>query len=153
MPSPLVAVIRWCKLSRRCTVRKYPRRWHFASAARAAAILLQQAPSITTGRNKWPTTWKGSCSRSAIVGYCAHAGSARIPTTGPVTRYWRIILKRGSIDGVDVAGRTIAMVSHIPGNVLQGNFRVALYVDESASQSQQEAILNVYSGKLGGPIA
>jgi len=45
------------------------------------------------------------------------------------------------------------MVSHIPGNVLQGNFRVALYVDEGASQSQQEAILNVYSGKLGGPIA
>ena len=61
--------------------------------------------------------------------------------------------EKGSIDGVDVAGRTIAMVSHIPGNVLQGNFRVALYVDEGASQSQQEAILNVYSGKLGGPIA
>jgi len=33
---------------------------------------------------------------------------------------------KGTIDGVDVAGRTIAMVSHIPGNVLQGNFRVAL---------------------------
>jgi hypothetical protein len=60
---------------------------------------------------------------------------------------------KGTIDGVDVTGRTIAMVSHIPGNVLQGNFRVALYVDEGASQSQQEAILNVYSGKLGGPIA
>ena len=60
---------------------------------------------------------------------------------------------KGTIDGVDVAGRTIAMVSHIPGNVLQGNFRVAMYVDEGASQSQQEAILNVYSGKLGGPIA
>jgi hypothetical protein len=38
---------------------------------------------------------------------------------------------KGTIDGVDVAGRTIAMVSHIPGNVLQGNFRVALYVDEA----------------------
>ena len=60
---------------------------------------------------------------------------------------------KGIIDGVDVAGRTVAMVAHIPGNVLQGNFRVALYVDEGASQSQQEAILNVYSGKLGGPIA
>jgi hypothetical protein len=33
----------------------------------------------------------------------------------------------GTIDGVRVAGRTIAMVSHIPGNVLNGNFRVALY--------------------------
>ena len=59
----------------------------------------------------------------------------------------------GTINGVDVTGRTIAMVAHIPGNVLKGNFRVALYVDEGASDKQQEAILNVYSGKLGGPVA
>ena len=60
---------------------------------------------------------------------------------------------KGMIDGLDVAGRTIAMVSHIPGNVLHGNFRVALYLDEGASEAQQQALLNVYSGKLGGPIA
>lgn len=59
----------------------------------------------------------------------------------------------GKIEGVDVTGRTIAMVAHIPGNVLKGNFRVALYVDEGASEAQQQAILNVYSGKLGGPVA
>jgi len=59
----------------------------------------------------------------------------------------------GSIDGVDVTGRTIAIVSHIPGNVLNGNFRVALYLDEGTSDPQQEALLNVYGGKLGGPVA
>ena len=59
----------------------------------------------------------------------------------------------GTIDGIDVKGRTIAMVSHSPGNVLAGNFRVALHLDEGASDAQQEALLNVYSGKLGGPIA
>jgi hypothetical protein len=59
----------------------------------------------------------------------------------------------GTIDGVDVTGRTIAMVAHIPGNVLQGNFRIALYLDEGTSNAQQEALLNVYSGKLGGPVA
>ena len=59
----------------------------------------------------------------------------------------------GTIEGIDVTGRTIAMVAHIPGNVLQGNFRVALYIDEGASERQHEAILNVYSGKLGGPVA
>jgi hypothetical protein len=37
--------------------------------------------------------------------------------------------------------------------VLDGNFRVAVYLDEGASDAQQEAILNVYTGKLGGPIA
>jgi hypothetical protein len=59
----------------------------------------------------------------------------------------------GTIDGVDVTGRTIAIVSHIPGNVLNGNFRVALYLDEGTSDPQQEALLNVYGGKLGGPVA
>jgi hypothetical protein len=44
-------------------------------------------------------------------------------------------------------------VSHIPGNILAGNIRAAVYVDQGASDAQQEALLNVYSGKLGGPIA
>ena len=60
---------------------------------------------------------------------------------------------KGTIDGIDVAGRTIALVSHIPGNVLNGNFRIAVYLDEGTSDAQQEAILNVYTGKLGGPVA
>jgi hypothetical protein len=60
---------------------------------------------------------------------------------------------KGTIEGIDVAGRTLAIVSHIPGNVLNGNFRVALYLDQNTNDAQQEAILNVFSGKLGGPIA
>lgn len=60
---------------------------------------------------------------------------------------------KGSIDGVDVSGRTIAMVAHIPGNVLKGNFRAAIYVDDGASEAQQGAILDVYAGKQGGPVA
>jgi hypothetical protein len=60
---------------------------------------------------------------------------------------------KGRIDGVDVSGRTIAMVAHIPGNVLNGNFRAAMYVDDGASDAQQGAILDVYSGKHGGPLA
>jgi hypothetical protein len=59
----------------------------------------------------------------------------------------------GSIDGVDVTGSTVALVSHIPGNVLQGNFRVALYLDQGTTDVQQKALLDVYTGKLGGPIA
>jgi hypothetical protein len=60
---------------------------------------------------------------------------------------------KGEIGGIDVSGRTIAMVSHIPGNVLKGNFRAAIYVDDGASEAQQGAILDVYSGKQGGPVA
>ena len=37
---------------------------------------------------------------------------------------------KGTIDGVDVAGRTIAMIAHVPGNILQGNWKAAVYLDE-----------------------
>ncbi|HEX6945158.1 MAG TPA: DUF1326 domain-containing protein [Casimicrobiaceae bacterium] len=60
---------------------------------------------------------------------------------------------RGTIDGVDVAGRTIALIGHIPGNVLAGNWRVAVHLDDQASPAQEKAILDVYTGKLGGPVA
>src|SRR5262249_50811384 len=60
---------------------------------------------------------------------------------------------KGSINGVDVTGRTIAATFAIPGNVLKGNFRAAVYIDDGASDAQQKAILEVYTGKLGGPVA
>ena len=59
---------------------------------------------------------------------------------------------KGKIDGVDVSGRTIALIAHVPGNILQGNWRAAVYVDDKASAQQKDAILNVYTGKLGGPV-
>jgi hypothetical protein len=60
---------------------------------------------------------------------------------------------KGTINGVDVAGHTIAMIAHIPGNILQGNWRAAVYLDDKVSAQQEEAILGVYTGKLGGPVA
>lgn len=60
---------------------------------------------------------------------------------------------RGTIDGVDVSGHTLAILNHIPGNILKGNWRVAIVVDDKTTPQQQEALLNVFTGKLGGPVA
>jgi hypothetical protein len=60
---------------------------------------------------------------------------------------------KGSVNGIDMTGRTVAAVFHIPGNVLKGDFRAALYIDDGASDEQHEALLAVYGGKLGGPVA
>lgn len=60
---------------------------------------------------------------------------------------------KGAINGVDVAGTTVAVVAHVPGNILQGNWRAAVYVNDKANAKQEEALLNVYTGKLGGPVA
>jgi hypothetical protein len=54
---------------------------------------------------------------------------------------------------VDVSGLTFALLAHIPGNILQGNWRAIAFVDEKATQEQEEAILGVYTGKKGGPVA
>ena len=60
---------------------------------------------------------------------------------------------RGDIEGVDVSGLTMAMVAHIPGNVLKGNFRTMTFVDDRANPEQETALLKAFSGKLGGPLS
>jgi hypothetical protein len=62
-------------------------------------------------------------------------------------------IDKGTIDGVDVSGRTFVILDYVPGNVLEGNWRAVFYVDDGATPKQQEALLNVFTGKLGGPVA
>lgn len=64
---------------------------------------------------------------------------------------WQI--NQGTINGLDVSGLTLANLLHVPGNFLKGNVRAAIYVDDAASPQQQEALVNVWTGKLGGPLA
>ncbi len=63
---------------------------------------------------------------------------------------WHI--NSGNIEGVDVTGRTFAMLVHIPGNILAGNWEARLYLDQDITDEQEEGILNLWGGKLGGPI-
>ena len=65
---------------------------------------------------------------------------------------WHI--DKGEIEGVDVAGQTLAMSVHIPGNVLTpASWKAAVFVSDSASDEQHAAILKVFTGQLGGAIA
>ena len=62
-------------------------------------------------------------------------------------------IESGEFDGLDVSGLTVASAVHIPGNVLAGNFRQCLYIDDRASEAQHEALVDVFTGKKGGPLA
>lgn len=64
---------------------------------------------------------------------------------------WHI--DKGSVNGTDVSGRTFGFVAHIPGNVLNGNWQVVVFLDDQATDEQQQALLDVWTGKLGGPVA
>src|ERR1043165_1285561 len=56
----------------------------------------------------------------------------------------------GSIENIDVSGLTIGLFAHIPGNIMQGNWKIAVFIDEKATPLQEEAILKAWTGKLGG---
>ncbi len=64
---------------------------------------------------------------------------------------WHI--DQGQIDGVNVSGRTIALLGFVPGNILQGNWKAAVFVDDKASDGQMQALGDVWTGKKGGPVA
>src|SRR3954453_13551550 len=59
---------------------------------------------------------------------------------------------KGTIDGGDVTGSTGALLAPVPGNILQGNWRAAVYLSDTMSPAQEAAILSVYTGKQGGPV-
>lgn len=59
----------------------------------------------------------------------------------------------GTINGVDVSGLTFALLADIPGNVLHGNWRVVAYIPDFATPEQTQALVDVWTGKLGGPVA
>jgi hypothetical protein len=60
---------------------------------------------------------------------------------------------KGTVEGVDVSGLTLALSVHIPGNVFAGNWRAVVYVDDRSTEEQQDALLKVFTGQLGGAIA
>lgn len=65
---------------------------------------------------------------------------------------WRV--DRGTVEGVDVSGLTLGLSVHIPGNVLvRGSWRAAVFIDDRATPEQEQALLKVFTGQLGGAIA
>jgi hypothetical protein len=62
-------------------------------------------------------------------------------------------LDKGTIRGVDVSGLTLVSAVLIPGNILEGNWRQLVLIDDKASDEQADAMLDAFSGKLGGPLA
>jgi hypothetical protein len=59
----------------------------------------------------------------------------------------------GEINGVDVSGLNFALFLDTPPVMSEGNWRVGVYLDDDASDSQAEQLGALLSGQLGGPPA
>lgn len=64
---------------------------------------------------------------------------------------WHI--DQGEFEGTSLDDLNAALLVHSPGNMKDGNWKVALYVDERADETQREALMGIFSGQAGGHIA
>jgi hypothetical protein len=62
-------------------------------------------------------------------------------------------IDRGSYDGLALDGLNVVVVAHAPGPMASGNWSVAAYLDERASDQQTAALGAIFTGAEGGPMA
>jgi hypothetical protein len=61
-------------------------------------------------------------------------------------------VKSGEVEGTDVSGLTVAAVCDTPKVMSEGDWRVGVVIDATASDEQAEKLGGVFSGALGGPM-
>jgi hypothetical protein len=71
--------------------------------------------------------------------------------------YCRVVLafniKSGDVEGVDVGGVGAALIADTPKVMTDGGWKLGLWIDESATDEQAQALGRVFGGELGGPPA
>jgi hypothetical protein len=60
---------------------------------------------------------------------------------------------KGEIDGTDVADKTVIVLADTPPVMSEGNWKVGVIMDGSASAEQAEKLGGVFGGQMGGPMA
>jgi hypothetical protein len=62
-------------------------------------------------------------------------------------------VERGTVEDIDMAGRTVVLVLQTPKMMVEGNWRVGLVFDDDTTDEQMAALAKVFTGDLGGPFA
>lgn len=61
-------------------------------------------------------------------------------------------IREGEIDGSDVGGLKVVAIIDTPKVMTDGNWRVGVFIDESATDEQADKLERVFTGQLGGPM-
>src|SRR3954454_16140442 len=62
-------------------------------------------------------------------------------------------IREGDVDGTDIGGTKGALIADTPKGMTGGNGRLGVLIAEAASDEQADKLVQVFSGKLGGPMA
>src|SRR6266536_6534641 len=74
------------------------------------------------------------------------------PTEGACELPIAFHINSGSYGKVTLDGLNVAMIARSPGPMAEGNWSVALYLDERANEQQRQALEAVFTGSAGGPM-
>jgi hypothetical protein len=76
---------------------------------------------------------------------------------GATYDFCRVVLTfnihEGEVEGIDIAGRKVAIIADTPKVMTEGNWRLGVFIDDQASDEQVEKLVGVFTGSLGGPMA
>ena len=76
---------------------------------------------------------------------------------GATYDYCRVTLvfniAEGEIEGTDIGGLKVAAIADTPKVMTDGNWKLGVFIDESASEEQADKLTKVFTGQLGGPMA
>ena len=84
---------------------------------------------------------------------CITSNLAAQPSEGDCKAAIAMKIDKGEFDGVPLGGISFIVMLHSPGVMGEGNFKVGLIVDDSASEDQTSAIAEIASGGAGGPMS
>ena len=72
------------------------------------------------------------------------------PTTGDCTALVGWHIEKGSDEGVSLDGLNVALAVNSPGHMATTPWKVAVYVDERASEAQNASLMKIFCGQAGG---
>lgn len=72
------------------------------------------------------------------------------PTEGHCQTWGGIRIDQGGYGDVDLSGLNIGLMIEIPERMARGNWKVALFIDDRASEEAYDAIVTIMSGKARG---
>jgi hypothetical protein len=75
------------------------------------------------------------------------------PTEGECNVALAFHIERGNYGAVSLDGLNLVVAGHAPGPMADGNWTIAVYVDERANDQQAQALGAIFGGAEGGPMA
>ena len=93
-----------------------------------------------------------NCTVACPCIFSTDAPFVHAPTEGACEVAFAFHIDSGSFGDTRLDGLNVGLAARTPGPMIEGNWKVALYVDERANQQQSEAIQAIFSGAAGGTM-